>query len=347
MAKVYNPTRLMLDANTMSALIDKGREREDARNRMIASGIAGILRGGQEAIERGNRRAMMEGGDWENPSEWGDKEYEAAKESFINTGDVSALNSYKMRKMQEREQKMRENELATRKTLAEIENRRGKEEANKVRESQIDEEKTALYKAIVQAESENVTPDVRMNGEIDIEARRKKLSDLGNPISDKELEELRKKYREKNVKGKSIKTGAEGEVVGEEEVAEDGGLYGYIRGEADIEARKRIFKDEIAKAKRNGISDAEKAELADAAEKASNETSAAKRDNEFLDIKKNIAGLVTREDIDRKEKALADEYEALLKNPKGSARLEAAKRKDPKRFESMKKAHDKRYGKGK
>lgn len=344
MAKVYNPTRLMLDANTMSALIDKGREREDARNRMIASGIAGILRGGQEAIERGNRRAMMEGGDWENPSEWGDKEYEAAKESFINTGDVSALNSYKMRKMQEREQKMREEDIKARKKLAEMENARGADIASKERESQIDELITNLKKSLVQRDSENVTPDVRSIANIDVAYYRNKLKkDFGIELSDDDIERIGGKKQDAENNEEVVETGSE-------EISErnkDETLYGKIKSEQDIEARKRIFKDEIAKAKRNGISDAEKAELADAAEKASNETSAAKRDNEFLDIKKNIAGLVTREAIDREEKALADEYEALLKNPKGSARLEAAKRKDPKRFERMKKAHDKRYGKGK
>lgn len=343
MARVYNPTRLMLDANTMSALIDKGREREDSRNRMIASGIAGILRGGQEAIERGNRRAMMEGGDWENPSEWGDKEYEAAKESFINTGDVSALNSYKMRKMQEREQKMREEDIKARKKLAEMENARGADIASKERESQIEELMTNLKKSLVQRDSESVTPDVRAIANIDVAYYRNKLKNFGIELSDDDIEKIGGKKKSEENNEEVVETGSE-------DISErnkDETLFGKIMSEQDIAARKRIFKDEIAKAKRNGISDAEKAELADAAEKVSNATDAAKRDNEFLDIKNNIAKLVTNEAIDRAERELADEYESLLKNPKGSARLESEKRKDPKRFERMKKAHDKRYGKGK
>ena len=343
MAKVYNPTRLMLDANTMSALIDKGREREDARNRMIASGIAGILRGGQEAIERGNRRAMMEGGDWENPSEWGDKEYEAAKESFINAGDVSALNSYKMRKMQEREQKMREEDIKARKKLAEMENARGADIASKERESQIDELMTNLKKSLVQRDSESVTPDVRAVANIYVSYYRNKLKNFGIELSDDDIERIGGKKQDAENNAEVVGTGSE-------DISErnkDETLFGKIMSEQDIAARKRILKDAIEKAKRNGISDAEKAELADAAEEVSNATDAAKRDNEFLDIKNNIAKLVTREAIDRAERELADEYESLLKNPKGSARLEAAKRKDPKRFERMKKAHDKRYGKGK
>jgi hypothetical protein len=244
--------------------------------------------------------------------------------------------------MQEREQKMREDELSTRKTLAEIENRRGKEEANKIRESQIDEEKTALYKAIVQAESENVTPDVRMNGEIDIEARRKKLSDLCNPVSDEELEKLREKYREKNVKGKSIKTGAEGEVVGSEEVEEDGGLYGSIRAEADIEARKRKLKEITAEYKKNGVTDEQKAELVDVVKRIANETPASKRDDEFLTIMSNIDKLQTKEDVVRYEKGLAKKYHEMLGSP---ARLDRWMREKKDEFEKAKKAHSKYYGK--
>lgn len=342
MARIYSPTRNMLEANTILSAFSRGDERDDASKKLIASGLAGLLKGGQEAIERGNRRALFEGDKWENPEAVNEPDYNAAVETFVNTGDVSALNAYKMRKMQEREQKMREDELSTRKTLAEIENRRGREESNKIRESQIDEEKTALYKAIVQAESENVTPDVRMNGEIDIEARRKKLSDLGNPVSDEELEKLREKYREKNVKGKSIKTIAEGEVVGSEEVEEDGGLYGSIRAEADIEARKRKLKEITAEYKKNGVTDEQKAELVDVAKRIANETPASKRDNEFLTIMSNIDKLQTNEDIVRYEKGLAKKYHEMLGSP---ARLDRWMREKKDEFEKAKKAHAKYYEK--
>lgn len=344
MARVYNPTRLMLDANTMSALIDKGREREDSRNRMIASGIAGILRGGQEAIERGNRRAMMEGGDWNDPSEWGDKEYEAAKESFINTGDVSALNSYRQRKLQEQEMKMREEDTKARKKLAEMENARGADIASKERESQIDELMTNLKKSLVQRDSESVTPDVRAIANIDVAYYRNKLKkDFGIELSDDDIEKIGEKKKAEENNAEVVGTGSE--KISERN--KDETLFGKIMSEQDISARKRILKDAIEKAKRNGISDAEKAELADAAEEVSNATDAAKRDDEFIGIKNNIAKLVTNESIERAERKLADDYETLLKNPKGPARLEAEKRKDPKRFERMKKAHDKYYGKGK
>lgn len=339
MARIVSPTRNMLEAGTMMDAMRYASEQEDSRNRMIASGIKKLLEGGGSLYDRYKRKSAIES-EGVTPEEANDAEYRSAVNQFIETGNLSGLNAYKMRKMQEREQKMREEELATRKKLAEVENRRGREEANKIRASQIDEEKTKLFKAIVQAESENVTPDLRMNGEIDIEARRKKLSDLGNPVSDEELEELRKKYREKNVKEKSVKTGAEGKVVGEEEVAEDGGLYGSIRAEADIEARKRKLKEITAEYKKNGATDEQKAELVDVAKRIANETPASKRDNEFLTIMSNIDKLQTNEDIVRYEKGLAKKYHEMLGS---AARLDRWMREKKDEFEKAKKAHAKYY----
>ena len=89
------------------------------------------LKGGQEAIERGNRRALFEGDKWENPEAVNDPDYNAAVETF-NTGDLSgALNAYKMRKMQEREMAMREEDIKSRKKLAELQDKQGKEGCRK------------------------------------------------------------------------------------------------------------------------------------------------------------------------------------------------------------------------
>lgn len=345
MARIYSPTRNMLEANTILSAFRRGDERDDASKKLIASGLAGLLKGGLEAIERGNRRALFDGDKWENPESVNDPDYNAAVETFVNTGDLSALNAYKMRKMQEREQKMREDELSTRKTLAEIENRRGREESDKIRESQIDEEKTALFKAIVQAESENVTPDVRMNGEIDIEARRKKLSDLGNPVSDEELEKLRKKYREKNVKEKSIKTGAEGNAdESGEEVAESEPktFYDQLMAEQSNKAKKRKIKETIADYKKNGISDAEKASLVDTIRKVANATEGAKEDEEFLSLDSEANKLQTKEDVVRYEMKLAKKYHEMLGSP---ARLDRWMREKKDEFEKAKKYHAQYYGK--
>lgn len=193
MARVYNPTRLMLDANTMATIGNARAEREDSRNRMIASGIAGILRGGQEAIERGNRRAMFEGEEWENPSDWGDKDYQVAKETFINTGDVSALNAYRQRKLQEREQKMREDELATRKKLAEVENRRGTEEAGKVHEEAVDDAMYELETASITANSATASEDEKRIARIKMNRALKTLKKLGVEVEDVQKESVEKK----------------------------------------------------------------------------------------------------------------------------------------------------------
>ena len=345
MARIYSPTRNMLEANTILSAFRRGDERDDASKKLIASGLAGLLKGGQEAIERGNRRALFDGDKWENPEAVNDPDYNAAVETFVNTGDLSALNAYKIRKMQEREQKMLEDELSNRKTLAEIENRRGKQEANKIRESQIDDAKTALHKAIVQAESENVTPDIRMNGEIDIEANRKKLSDLGNPVSDEELELLRKKYREKNVKGKIVNTSVDGDAAesGEEvPESEPKTFYDQLMGEQSNKAKKRKIKETIADYKKNGISDAEKASLIDTIRKVANATEGAKEDEEFLSFDAEANKLQTKEDVVRYEMKLAKDYHDKLNSP---ARLDRWMRDNPKEFEKAKKAHAKYYGK--
>lgn len=330
MARVYNPTRLMLDANTMANIGNARAEREDSRNRMIASGIAGILRGGQEAIERGNRRAMFEGEEWENPSDWGDKDYQVAKETFINTGDVSALNAYRQRKLQEREQKMREDELATRKKLAEIENKRGAEIAGKERESQIEELMTSLKKALVQRDSESVTPDVRSIANIDVAYYRNKLKrDYGIELSDEDIENIGGKKKE-------TETGEESAESEPKEVT----FFDKVMTEQDLSARKRKLKERIADARKNGISDVDKAELIDVAMKVGDATEGAKRDDEFLTITKDIDKLVTNEDKARYRKGLADKYHDLLGSP---ARMARWQRENKEEFEKAKKAHSEFY----
>lgn len=139
MARIYSPTRNMLEANTILSAFRRGDERDDASKKLIASGLAGLLKGGQEAIERGNRRALFEGDKWENPEAVNDPDYNAAVETFVNTGDLSALNAYKMRKMQEREMAMREEDIKSRKKLAELQDKQGKEDAEKINKEAIDE----------------------------------------------------------------------------------------------------------------------------------------------------------------------------------------------------------------
>lgn len=230
MSRVYNPTRLMLDANTMANIGNARAEREDSRNRMIASGIAGILRGGQEAIERGNRRAMFEGEEWENPSDWGDKDYQVAKETFINTGDVSALNAYRQRKLQEREQKMREEDIKSSKKLAELQDKQGKEDAEKINKEAIDEAMFELETAAVTKNSKTANEDEKKIADIKIKRALNTLKKLGV-----EIEEIIPKPQASN-----IPEGGEG---GENVPAEEP----KIGDEESIQAQVNLLKRKMDK----------------------------------------------------------------------------------------------------
>lgn len=230
MARVYNPTRLMLDANTMATIGNARAEREDARNKMIASGIAGILRGGQEAIERGNRRDLFDGDKWENPEAVNDPDYNAAVETFVNTGDLSALNAYKMRKMQEREMAMREEDIKSRKKLAEMENIKGREDAEKINKEAIDEAMFELETAAVTKNSKTANEDEKKIADIKIKRALNTLKKLGV-----ELEEISPKPQASN-----IPEGGEG---GENASAEEP----KIGDEESIQAQVNLLKRKMDK----------------------------------------------------------------------------------------------------
>lgn len=296
MARVYNPTRLMLDANTMATIGNARAEREDARNRMIASGIAGILRGGQEAIERGNRRAMFEGEEWENPSEWGDKDYQVAKETFINTGDVSALNAYKMRKMQEREMAMREEDIKSRKKLAELQDKQGKEDAEKINKEAIDEAMFELETAAVTKNSKTANEDEKKIADIKMKRALNTLKKLGI-----EIEEISPKPQ-----ASDIPEGGEG---GEDVSAEEP----KIGDEESIQAQVTLINRKIDEGfKTIAEQEAFKAEVDEMA-KANPE---ARRSEEFSKAIKRLKDpTLSKEYRDRKESerkaALVNKYNSM------------------------------------
>lgn len=184
MARIYSPTRNMLDSNAILSAFRRGDERDDASKRLIASGLAEFVKGGQEAIERGNRRALFEGDKWENPEAVNDTEYNAAVETFVNTGDLSALNAYKMRKMQEREQAMREEDIKSRKKLAEMENIKGKEEAEKINKEAIDEAMFELETAAVTKNSKTANEDEKKIADIKMKRALNTLKKLGIEIEE-------------------------------------------------------------------------------------------------------------------------------------------------------------------
>lgn len=182
MARIYSPTRNMLDANAILSAFRRGDERDDASKRLIASGLAGFVKGGQEAIERGNRRALFEGDKWENPEAVNDPDYNAAVETFVNTGDLSALNAYKMRKTQEREMAMREEYIKSRKKIAELQDKQGREDAEKINKEAIDEAMFELETAAVTKNSKTANEDEKKIADIKIKRALNTLKKLGVDI---------------------------------------------------------------------------------------------------------------------------------------------------------------------
>lgn len=219
----------MLDANAILSAFSRGDERDDASKRLIASGLAGFVKGGQEAIERGNRRALFEGDKWENPEAVNDPDYNAAVDTFVNTGDLSALNAYKIRKMQEREQAMREEDIKSRKKLAEIENIKGREDAEKINKEAIDEAMFELETASVTKNSKTANEDEKKIADIKIKRALNTLKKLGI-----ELEEMPKP------KASNIPEGGEG---GEDVPAEET----KIGDEESIQAQVNLLKRKMDK----------------------------------------------------------------------------------------------------
>lgn len=296
MARIYSPTRNMLEANTILSAFSRGDERDEASKKLIASGLAGLLKGGQEAIERGNRRALFEGDKWENPEAVNDPDYNAAVETFVNTGDLSALNAYKMRKMQEREQAMREEDIKSRKKLAEIENIKGREDAEKINKEAIDEAMFELETAAVTKNSKTANEDEKKIAYIKIKRALNTLKKLGV-----EIEEISPKPKASN-----IPEGGEG---GEDASAEEP----KIGDEESIQAQVNLLKRKMDK----GFETIAEWEAFNAeVDNLANATPEAKRTSEFNEILTKARNpRLAKEYRDRKESerkaALVNKYNSM------------------------------------
>lgn len=296
MARIYSPTRNMLEANTILSAFRRGDERDDASKKLIASGIAGLLKGGQEAIERGNRRALFEGDKWENPEAVNDPDYNAAVETFVNTGDLSALNAYKMRKMQEREMAMREEDIKSRKKLAELQDKQGKEEAQKINKEAIDEAMFELETAAVTKNSKTANEDEKKIADIKMKRALNTLKKLGI-----EIEEISPKPQ-----ASDIPEGGEG---GEDVPAEEP----KIGDEESIQAQVNLLKRKMDK----GFDTIAEWEAFNAeVNEVAKATPEAKRTSEFNEILTKARNpRLAKEYRDRKESerktALVDKYNSM------------------------------------
>ena len=296
MARIYSPTRNMLEANTILSAFRRGDERDEASKQLIASGLAGLLKGGQEAIERGNRRALFDGDKWENPEAVNDPDYNAAVETFVNTGDLSALNAYKMRKMQEREMSLREEDIKSRKKLAELQDKQGKEDAEKINKEAIDEAMFELETAAVTKNSKTANEDEKKIADIKMKRALNTLKKLGI-----EIEEISPKPQASN-----IPEGGEG---GEDVPAEEP----KIGDEESIQAQVNLLKRKMDK----GFETiAEWEEFNAEVNEVAKATPEAKRTSEFNEILTKARNpRLAKEYRDRKESerkaALVDKYNSM------------------------------------
>jgi hypothetical protein len=177
----------MLEAGTMMDAMRYASEQEDSRNRMIASGIKKLLEGGGSLYDRYKRKSAIES-EGVSPEEENDAEYRSAVNQFIETGNLSGLNAYKMRKMQEREMAMREEDIKSRKKLAELQDKQGKEDAEKINKEAIDEAMFELETAAVTKNSKTANEDEKKIADIKMKRALNTLKKLGI-----EIEEMPKK----------------------------------------------------------------------------------------------------------------------------------------------------------
>jgi hypothetical protein len=286
----------MLEANTILSAFRRGDERDDASKKLIASGLAGLLKGGQEAIERGNRRALFEGDKWENPEAVNDPDYNAAVETFVNTGDLSALNAYKMRKMQERDMAMREEDIKSRKKLAELQDKQGKEDAEKINKEAIDDAMFELETAAVTKNSKTANEDEKKIADIKMKRALNTLKKLGV-----ELEEISPKPQASN-----IPEGGEG---GEDVPAEEP----KIGDEESIQAQVNLFRRRMDEGFKT---DAELQKFYDELVATSKANPEAKRNEDFNKLLKEAKNpYLSKEYRDRKESerkaALVNKYNSM------------------------------------
>lgn len=185
MARIYNPTMLMLDPSNVMNAVRLGRERE-AQEREARKGIAtgiGELGGALAGI---GGRALRQSEIGELPED-ADEEWKAVVERFVDTGDISGINAYKQRKAEEEyKKKMAEIQKMEAEASKEASKNTAKELSLKEKKS-LEMEKAdytyGLNKAIRKAQESHETKDYKDASE-DYEYYKKKLMLLDVPTED-------------------------------------------------------------------------------------------------------------------------------------------------------------------
>lgn len=232
MARIYNPTMLMLDPSNVMNAVRLGRERE-AEERATRQGIlSGVKSLGESAgglIGRGLRQSEI----GEVPEE-SDEEWKAVVERFVDTGDVSGINAYRQRqaekayrdKMAEIQKMEAESAKASAKASLK---EQGLKEQQMIQEK-IDEAQYDLSRAI-NAYRKAKPENEKREAMTDYEYAKKRLKRLG--VSDDEIRALPVK---EEIKVKT-EVETEGTETGTEEPQKAFGKENYLSQKNDIKNR--------------------------------------------------------------------------------------------------------------
>lgn len=236
MARIYNPTMLMLDPSNVMSGMRLGRERE-AEERATRQGILSGVKSLGESAGRIVGRAIRQSEIGDVPDN-SDEEWKAVVERFVDTGDVSGINAYRQRQA----------EQAYRDKMAEIQKMEAegaktsakaslKEQGLKERQMQkekIDEAKYELETAI-NSYMDAKTEGSKRKAKTDYEYAKKRLKNLNVPDYEIRPLSFNDDYTGEEAKGKEAK--------GKEVETEETGA----------EETKRPFTSESYAGKKNDI----------------------------------------------------------------------------------------------
>lgn len=327
MARIYNPTMLMLDPSNVMNAVRLGRERE-AQEREARKGIAtgiGELGGALAGI---GGRALRQSEIGELPED-ADEEWKAVVERFVDTGDISGINAYKQRKAEEEyKKKMAEIQKMEAEASKEASKNTAKELSLKEKKS-LEMEKAdytyGLNKAIRKAQESHETKDYKDASE-DYEYYKKKLMLLDVPP-----EEI-KTLPPMPIVGEKSKSKAEGE----EETEKDAEAFSgdeYLTRKNNVITKLKTGKFKTDKE----VNDFQK-EI-----RQLSNSSFGKSDTDISDIYAKALEIKSDEakarDALAYEQKMADGWDAMSK-----AERYSLTKKDPKTAKKMQDAWDKIYG---
>lgn len=333
MARIYNPSMLMLDPSLVMSGVRAGRER-DEQERGVRKGIVqgiGDIGGSLAGI---GARALRQAEIGELPED-ADDEWKAVVERFVDTGDTSGISSYKQRKADEAYKKqmaeLQKLQAEGAKKASEASLSEGKRKDLEILQRELDDAEYGLTKAITayrKGQNKEESKD-------DYDYYRKKLTriykDLGRPLD--EIRPLKNDGEgQENTGAVIVEESSVEQNADEKKPTEEfsGKEYTQRKNRALSGLNKKYAKD---KELNDFI-----AELV-----ALSNTPFGGEDKELIGALKQARSMKSDETRNREareaRKALADKWKAMDKSDRYSLT-----RKDPKASKQMQEAYNEFYG---